>query len=641
VSSEFGDLAADDRDLNSLLEDIGEYLTEYRILLAIDNLETLSPDTVRPLLTRVGVGSKVVITSRMRLGEIELPYALTPLDSATSIALARSHAKTLNLQSIFSAKDQVLKQFCQRLYFNPLLIKWFVSSVAGGADPKNLVSHESASFQSAVTYCFENLFNRLTELERHLCQILAAARRPLLQVELYYLTQHLEREDFDVEWALRTLHQSSMLRREFTKGGDSTSIEYALSEIAGEYISRKAPPSAQLFDMVQRQLKKLRQTVEAQSVELNSYKYSIFTVHANSREEKIAGVYLSRALQALRGRKYDEARSAVSEAKRLLPGNAEAYRIGGLVESQSGEGYAALVEFDQAVELEPKSSIIRFTYAQTLLRLEDWEKALAELNSALKVDLEDDTLLTAKALALTRLGLYREASEIYEATLTRLDLRSRKWRVSTKDQAAECYRRWAEQDWRMSDRGECAKHLTQSIKILEETLSRDEYDFQLLQRFERVVDASMEFIATLKALDEAHRLVAVLAHVQDKWKSQPLRLGHLDGFQKLCKQDEQLTQAIDALGLKGSEYQNNLEQEASCDGSSEVYRGHIETLVRGTWYGFIASDNSGQRWFFHRNAMKKRETWSMAEVGQKVAFRVGHNSEGPCAVDVAILDSDP
>jgi LuxR family transcriptional regulator, glucitol operon activator len=316
VSSEFGDLAADDRDLNSLLEDIGEYLTEYRILLAIDNLETLSPDTVRPLLTRVGVGSKVVITSRMRLGEIELPYALTPLDSATSIALARSHAKTLNLQSIFSAKDQVLKQFCQRLYFNPLLIKWFVSSVAGGADPKNLVSHESASFQSAVTYCFENLFNRLTELERHLCQILAAARRPLLQVELYYLTQHLEREDFDVEWALRTLHQSSMLRREFTKGGDSTSIEYAVSEIAGEYISRKAPPSAQLFDMVQRQLKKLRQTVEAQSVELNSYKYSIFTVHANSREEKIAGVYLSRALQALRGRKYDEACEALSQKRK-------------------------------------------------------------------------------------------------------------------------------------------------------------------------------------------------------------------------------------------------------------------------------------------------------------------------------------
>src|SRR5262249_14137985 len=163
--------------------------------------------------------------------------------------------KTLNVKALVQAKDDLLRHFCRQLFHNPLLIKWFVLSLAAGADLRTVLSRESDSFQSAIGFCFENLFTRLSTIERELCHTLAAARRPLSQAELYYLTGHLNRDQ--VDWALNTLHQSSMLRRGFETTGSTPSIEYSLNEIAGEFITRIAPPGRRLFERVQAELKKL------------------------------------------------------------------------------------------------------------------------------------------------------------------------------------------------------------------------------------------------------------------------------------------------------------------------------------------------------------------------------------------------
>ncbi len=110
-------------------------MSHLKILLAIDNLETISPDLIRPLLSEVPTGSKVVITSRVGLGELELRYALEPLDSIkTAARLARRYGQTLNLRLISELREDTLNKYCYWLHRSPLLIKWFVSSVAAGAE---------------------------------------------------------------------------------------------------------------------------------------------------------------------------------------------------------------------------------------------------------------------------------------------------------------------------------------------------------------------------------------------------------------------------------------------------------------------------------------------------------------------------
>jgi len=154
-------------------------MEKFRILLVIDNFETLSINGLRPLLTSVPHGSKVLITYRVGLGELEIRYKLDPLDSKTAVALARKFAKSLNVEVLVSAADARLEKYTTALYRNPLLIKWFVQSVAGGADPDKLAAGRGPAFESAIRFCFENLFSRLSSPERDILHFLAAARKPL------------------------------------------------------------------------------------------------------------------------------------------------------------------------------------------------------------------------------------------------------------------------------------------------------------------------------------------------------------------------------------------------------------------------------------------------------------------------------
>lgn len=70
---------------------------------------------------------------------------------------------------------------------------------------------------------------------------------------------------------------------------------------------------------------------------------------------------------------------------------------------------------------------------------------------ALTTDPDEPTLVTLKAQVLMRLGRYKEAAKLYDGLLPALPERTLKWRRSTRDQAANCYRRWAKEDDALKD----------------------------------------------------------------------------------------------------------------------------------------------------------------------------------------------
>ncbi len=200
-------------DLGALLGELNSYMEQFRLLLVIDNLETVTSEDVRPLLESIPTGSKVLITSRIGLGELELRYKLDPLDKKQSIALARRHAKSLNLQLLAECAEERLGKYCQALFFNPLLIKWFISSVSNDKDPDRLLSRESQSFATALQFCFENLYKRLGETERQILHVLFAARRQLSQTELFFLLEETTRVgQLQMEIALNKRVFSATLR---------------------------------------------------------------------------------------------------------------------------------------------------------------------------------------------------------------------------------------------------------------------------------------------------------------------------------------------------------------------------------------------------------------------------------------------
>jgi LuxR family transcriptional regulator, glucitol operon activator len=598
VTEELGGATRDKASLEALIQEVLDYLSMFKILLVIDNFETVTDNSLRPLLTAIPVGSKVLLTSRVGLGELEIRYKLDPLDLKTSVSLLRRFSRYLNVQVLLTASDKKLERCCQQLYFNPLLIKWYVQSVSLGSDPEKLISRSNVAFDEVIKYCFENLFVRLSEDERRVLQFLAAARRPLTHTELLFLMQNVNQVDCpNLDRALSTLYSSSMLKRSLVdvKGRERT-LQLSLTDVSSEYIARFAPPEKQIFEKLQQASRKLSLQLQLSSVRQAAYNLDLQAVRASTRDQRIAAFHLYAAMEHSKARNFDAARKSIAAAKELLPTFSEVYRISSLIETRAEELYKASQEIEEALQLEPESALIRYEHATFLTNiLEDFDKALMECEEAIRLDPKEIAFITLRALILTRLGRYAEAAPLYESVLPDLVSRPKKWRVSTRDQAAECYRRFGEQDRIMRNRDQFRAHINRACEILEEAMATGDYDRSTGRLYSNIIEDAMSL--AIRETDEAYGLALFerLSDVSHVLAVTPFVVMTTDKFEVAFGENSRL--AVEARGFAGRFERRQLDapQVGARLGDGRVI-GRFVAATDGRQYGFVV-DHAGNKYF--------------------------------------------
>ena len=445
----------------------------------------------------------------------------------------------------------------------------------------------------------------------------------------------------EIEWALGSLHNSSIVKRLVSPDG---TFSYQLSEPASSYVSSNEAPSRKRFNATQLRMRELRQMGEREGVTQALYPYAIFSVRASSRDERIAAVLLRQALD--RHKKDAEgARSKIEEAKRLLPTFGEAYRISGLVESEVGDLYRASEEFDRAVDCAPESAITRYTYAQFLIRqLEDFQSALKHLDIAERIDPSSETLKSARALALNRLGRPAEAANLYENLLENVHKLARRWRITIRDQAADCYRRWSELDLKNRDLTGFVAHITRALDHLNQAIENNDFDEKTVKRLGRVFNDGV--VATGNARDFA-AAAGFIGRVEEMAKRLPqgvVDIKNSEYMERALQERQDLIVRVIAV-TSNSQLTQNLRQvtgrfkpdfkrRALGDSGSGV----ILSLPSGVRYGFI-EEQDGDTLFFHYNNLKRKEDSRKLSVGAEVSFDVGENDRGVCAVAVSLVSS--
>jgi len=253
IANQLGSPKKPGQEQSDFIGEIVEYLNLYRIIIAIDNLETLSTGSLRDLLYQIPASSKILLTSRVGVGEFEARYPLQGLDEKTSSTLLRNYARLLGVKEIAKLDEGNIKGYCRKLFYNPLLIKWFVACVGRGLNPSRLVQADVDEFSDALSFCFNNLFERFGGPERMVINCLASARKPLSSAEIHYLCPSLN--DVDAEIALSALHNSSVVTR---AKGNAESFEYSLSESALKFLNSMDPPSPEFFKDIQTRMRELR-----------------------------------------------------------------------------------------------------------------------------------------------------------------------------------------------------------------------------------------------------------------------------------------------------------------------------------------------------------------------------------------------
>lgn len=606
------------------LEEILEYMEQFKVLLCIDNMETISNSDVRGFLADIPNNSKVLITTRIGLGEIEYRYKLDKLDDKPSVELMRNMSRLLNLDKLYKKKSESLRDLCRILYNNPLLIKWYVLAVAAGSSNSELINKKTTNFQEALAFCFENLYDKLGDVEKEAISVIACIRKPVSAVELRFYLSGIN--DTAIEEALHQLHNSSMLISSEDKHSQGGQV-YSLTGVAEEYINSIRPVSTETYKKVKDKRKELQVIVDETNVQKNHYNYDLNVIYWTTKDEKICSIYLKKALTDAKKGDFDNALVNVNKAKQLMPGFSECNRIHSFILKDSSP-FLAETEMETAIDLNPKSVISRYAYAQFLISEDEFERANEQIDEALKIDGEDIALKTCKAWLLTLMGDYKTASSLYEELIPLQTSRHRKFRISTYDQASSCYRRMTEIFLRDHDYVEAKRSLQRSGELIEQAVNSGDYDHGTINKLMDVLDCAVTF--SNKAGDKTIQ-GDIISFIEANVDSLDVR-----SIQALKKGLEIFIKTCDSITEKRIDKILHSLVSGSSDKSSGRVLGTIDNTIssdRGVSYGFL-TDVENVRYFFPRSELNPRDLLDGNSSQMNITFIPGETERGKCAYSI-------
>lgn len=626
-----------DYSTDQILKEILEYLENFKILLCIDNLETISSNEVREFLSQIPSQSKVLITTRMGLGEIEYRYKLDKLNDRDSVDLVRAMAKILNLPSLFKKKTDALKSLSKQLFNNPLLIKWYVLNEASGNNMRDFLNKNSASFKEALKFCFENLYDRLDEYELKTILTIACLKRPVSNVELKYYLDDLD--EIQLQQALNQLFNSSML----VSSAENTSKLYSLTGIAEEYIGLLRPVDKDFYSSIKEKQKKLQQVVEFGSKEKNHYKYDLGVIHSSTKDEAIYALYLKKALSAFKDGNNEYSEELIEKAKSIMAEYSEIYRVNSFILKETNP-FLAETELETGIEINERDPIIRYAYAQFLLEQEDFSKALEQIEAALLLDPNETALISFKAWILTMNGSYPDAIVIYESILSDLNNLSphRKFRASTFDQAIGCYRRYAERLLLDADFDSVETQILKALDVANKAIYSKNIDSGIVKQFFKLTRVINRVSIKSKQNNLYNEFLLVI-------ESNVVDFNH---FTRLWFRNNLIDFEEYIASFYFKKLQDILNKNSiilsSLNSSNEV--GCIHNLISNerfpntVSYGFINAGGAN-RYFFSRSNLVIKDSLDsyleknlQSEIFIEVSFQLGVNEKGNFAKDINIIN---
>lgn len=387
-------------------DNILEFMTEFNTLLVLDNLETISTPEIISFLKEIPENSKVLITSRHGLGELEYRYSLGGLDLKDAIIYFRLLSQHYNL-NLHMRKDKDLKKIItESLYSSPLSIKWFISSIFTGVSEQSILANKD----DLIVFCMSNVVDKLTIEEKKILQLLLVEGKKLSHGEIDFFLQY--KEDVLVK-SLNKLVTTSMIQ--LIKG------VFELNQMAKDYLSLSHPPSNEFIIEISKKRSSLNIMMQEIKVKNENDPFNPKSLYKNleSNNNKIASYYLMQALEFSSKKKWEEAFSLIKKATNIVPDYFEVYKIKAFISAENEDWYDAINSYRTALEscetdIEKASVLFLFSIFYTV-RMNNFEEAKVLIIQADEIYPNNNNIQIEKARVLTYLGEFQEAEKLLES----------------------------------------------------------------------------------------------------------------------------------------------------------------------------------------------------------------------------------
>jgi len=556
-----GDVAVSDP-----LEEVLSYLGHFRILLILDNLETVLDETLRDFLGRLPMGSKVLITSRIGIGAYEYPVKLGPLEEREGVRLLRALARNVDL--LMRTSDLSIARYVKTMGGRPLYIRWFVSAVQAGSRPEDVLNNSAL----LLDYCMSNVYNYLSDDSRVVLRALQAVPGLHSQADLAFLTGMITQ---NLQNALLQLTNTYFVTLQSSSYRVSPETLYQLSEFSLGYLDKHHPVSSIQRNQLRQRNQSLYDTGRRIRADYQANPYSHRTLEIRGEGDFAVARQLIDAISLVRRNQVNDAEELIRNAKELAPGYHEVHRVEAYLRTQEGDYPGAISAYERARELEPDSVPLRYFYGTFLLRQGgDAEAGLMHLQYAARLQGGDPILQLEIARAHLSMQKYREARDV--AT----DLEQRDVPRDVKRRAAEVL-------------------VSALVSLAHEAADRKDWAAAIgwLEELTPILQYSVTEpgeSALHGRLDQARNLAGIC--------------------QKRATGDYLSRKAIEILAELSSATAQYLQ-----DYEVRAY-GRIARMIPEKGFGFIREVGTSTEYFFHRNDLQQLRDWSRCTEGREISF---------------------
>ncbi len=342
-----------------------KYMQLNPTLLVIDNLETINPVQIKDFLEDLPYGSKVIITSRIGIGEFENRFKLQNLKEKDAICYFRRLVKVYNVKALRTISDEKVKEYIQKMYYSPLCIKWFVINVGKGGSIPNLLFNN----EQLIDYCLSNVFMKLSEEAKYLINILLYKVDSISPAEIIYIAQ------MEYDECMESINE--LIACNFLEQNELGL--YALTSFSREYLRKRIGETC--FDVkIQKNIRRLEFDMENLMMDKHlrdiNRPLSLFPKNA---EEKIATLYMLKFIECSKehsiseDEKLKELEKLFKAAQQAAPSFADIYKVAAYLYFKYKKYDLTIQCYDIALECERdifKKAMLKNHYASFIMNYE-------------------------------------------------------------------------------------------------------------------------------------------------------------------------------------------------------------------------------------------------------------------------------
>ncbi len=561
------------------------YMETFKILLFLDNMETVLDQRLRDFLLDLPLGSKVVITSRIGLG-IENPVQLAPLTVDESANLLRAVARIRQVPLLQALPQESVLDLAQAMGGHPAYIKWFVSGVQAGKRPEELLADNAL----LLDFCMTNVFEYLDDEAKAVLRSMQALPGPKTQAELAFLNDCNAKQ---IQSALLNLITTNFVQMQSLSPSQLLETTYQLSDFGKQYLDKAhavAPDEQSWLISRHRQLTELGATLRAEN---SASPFDPHTVDVRGSGDFHVAKLLRDAIRTVQAGDSDSAIVMCKEAQVLAPTYHEAWRVEAFILDGRGDFTSAATAYERAAELAPSADPLNYFYGTFLARHgASPRQGLRFLQKA--VDATNPEIAVLAEIAHAHLALSDWASAI-----------------ATALHAVEVGRLQPRETSKVVLAGLRAAVLGARMYI-----------------------DSRAFAAGLELVEDA---LPVCEAATSEYPAD-LAFDRMLQLRDLCSESSKAA-AEDYVARKAADFTQRLEEFADRRDPARGSRtlGIVKALVQDKFYGFIRV--GAKDYFFHIRDLPTQEDWHALTEGASVAFRpIDHHPKGPRAGEPTLLD---